>query len=235
MSITHIYIITPQWVSTVVHVLYKSKMQNCVENGCFHFGLRYHLFSKWDSEIAITHNCKYRKYRKCTDMFYACLMVLLISMQIYIAAVSKMSSVLIHGFRGAMSKLVPSTASVRATSATTVTLLIANGLILTSWHQGIFSLGRHRLSVIGVPIINMRRSSDCLRFIVGIDISVKWYLKTWCPLLLLWFDLQLSKYSSAFKCHNKRYEYCISVCVSNNIQEITRNGQILVKIWWKCC
>ena len=39
--------------------------------------------------------------------------------------------------------------------------------------QGLYSLRRRRLISIGIPIINMRRSSDRLRFIMGIPIPVR--------------------------------------------------------------
>ena len=51
----------------------------------------------------------------------------------------------------------------------------------TVWHwlplwwsvQGLYSLRRCRLISIGIPIINLRRSSDRLRFIMGIPIPVR--------------------------------------------------------------
>ena len=39
--------------------------------------------------------------------------------------------------------------------------------------QGLYSLWRRRLISIGIPIINLRRSSDRLRFIMGIPIPVR--------------------------------------------------------------
>ena len=39
--------------------------------------------------------------------------------------------------------------------------------------QGIYSLRRHRLTGIGIPIINLRWSSDNLRFIIEIPIPVR--------------------------------------------------------------
>ena len=39
--------------------------------------------------------------------------------------------------------------------------------------QGLYSLRRHRLISIGIPIINLKRSSDRLRFIMGIPIPVR--------------------------------------------------------------
>ena len=39
--------------------------------------------------------------------------------------------------------------------------------------QGLYSLRRHRLIGIGIHIINLRRSSDRLRFIIGIHIPVR--------------------------------------------------------------
>ena len=39
--------------------------------------------------------------------------------------------------------------------------------------QGLYSLRRRRLISIGIPIINLRRSSDRLRFIMGIHIPVR--------------------------------------------------------------
>ena len=39
--------------------------------------------------------------------------------------------------------------------------------------QGLYSLSRRRLINIGVPVINLRRSSDRLRFIMGIPIPVR--------------------------------------------------------------
>ena len=38
---------------------------------------------------------------------------------------------------------------------------------------GLYSLRKHRLISIGIPIINLRRSSDRLRFIMGIPIPVR--------------------------------------------------------------
>ena len=46
-------------------------------------------------------------------------------------------------------------------------------ILLGSKHQGLYSLWRRRLISIGIPIINLRRSSDRLRFIVGIPIPVR--------------------------------------------------------------
>ena len=46
----------------------------------------------------------------------------------------------------------------------------------SSWPRiqlGLYLLRRHRLISIGIPIINLRRSSDCLRFIMGISIPVR--------------------------------------------------------------
>ena len=40
-------------------------------------------------------------------------------------------------------------------------------------HKGLHALRRHRLIGIGIPIINLRRSPDRLRFIMGISISVR--------------------------------------------------------------
>ena len=39
--------------------------------------------------------------------------------------------------------------------------------------QGLYSLRRCRLISIGIPIINMRRSSDHLRFVMGIPIHIR--------------------------------------------------------------
>ena len=39
--------------------------------------------------------------------------------------------------------------------------------------QGLYSLRRHRHISIGIPIINLRRSSDRLRFIMGIPIPIR--------------------------------------------------------------
>ena len=47
---------------------------------------------------------------------------------------------------------------------------LINGLL------GLYSLRRRRLISIGIPIINLRRSSDHLKFIVGIPIPVRWHL-----------------------------------------------------------
>ena len=58
------------------------------------------------------------------------------------------------------------------------------GLDFTKWitdivadapckHQGLYSLRRHRLTGIGIPMINLRRSDDRLRFIMGIPIPVR--------------------------------------------------------------
>ena len=43
----------------------------------------------------------------------------------------------------------------------------------TTYNQGLYSLRRRRLISIGIPIINLRRSSDRLRFIMGIPIPVR--------------------------------------------------------------
>ena len=40
-------------------------------------------------------------------------------------------------------------------------------------YLGLYSLRRRRLISIGIPIINLRRSSDRLRFIMGIPIPVR--------------------------------------------------------------
>ena len=40
------------------------------------------------------------------------------------------------------------------------------------WHQGLYSLRRILISI-GIPIINLRRSSDRLRFIMGIPTPVR--------------------------------------------------------------
>ena len=43
--------------------------------------------------------------------------------------------------------------------------------VVCPWlHQGLYSLRRRRLTGIGIPIINLRRSDDRLRFIMGIPI-----------------------------------------------------------------
>ena len=42
--------------------------------------------------------------------------------------------------------------------------------------QGLYSLRRRRLISIGILIINLRRSSDRLRFILGIPIAVRRHL-----------------------------------------------------------
>ena len=39
--------------------------------------------------------------------------------------------------------------------------------------QGLCSPRRHRVIGIGIPILNLRRSSDRLRFIMGVPIPVK--------------------------------------------------------------
>ena len=44
---------------------------------------------------------------------------------------------------------------------------------LHHWHQGRYSLRIHRLVGIGIPIINLRRLSDRLRFIMRIAIPVR--------------------------------------------------------------
>ena len=46
------------------------------------------------------------------------------------------------------------------------------------WIQGLYSLRRRRLTGIGVPIINIRRSDDRLRFIMGIPIPTS--NGSWC-------------------------------------------------------
>ena len=42
--------------------------------------------------------------------------------------------------------------------------------------QGLYSLRRRRLTGIGIPMINLRRSDDRLRFIMGIPILIRWRL-----------------------------------------------------------
>ena len=42
--------------------------------------------------------------------------------------------------------------------------------------QGLYSIIRCRLIGIGIPIINLRRLSDRLRFIMGIPIPIRWCL-----------------------------------------------------------
>ena len=56
----------------------------------------------------------------------------------------------------------------------------------TTHHQGLYSLRRRRLIGIGIPIINLRRSSDRLRFIMGIPIPVR------RPILLTWINFNPS-------------------------------------------
>ena len=41
------------------------------------------------------------------------------------------------------------------------------------WLQGLYSLRRRRLTGIGIPIINLKRSDDRLRFIIGIPILIR--------------------------------------------------------------
>ena len=48
-----------------------------------------------------------------------------------------------------------------------------NEVILKLYQLGLYSLRRRPLISIGIPIINLRRSSDRLRFIMGIPIPVK--------------------------------------------------------------
>ena len=45
--------------------------------------------------------------------------------------------------------------------------------MLTYWRLGLYSLRRRRFISIGMPIIDLRRSSDRLRFITGIPIPVR--------------------------------------------------------------
>ena len=44
------------------------------------------------------------------------------------------------------------------------------------WTLGLYSLRRRRLMGIGIPIINLRRSDDRLRFIMGIPILIRQHL-----------------------------------------------------------
>ena len=44
------------------------------------------------------------------------------------------------------------------------------------WYQGLYSLRRRRLMGIGIPMINLRRSDDRLRFIMGIPILIRRHL-----------------------------------------------------------
>ena len=46
-------------------------------------------------------------------------------------------------------------------------------LVRSSGDLGLYSLRRRRLISIGIPIVNLRRSSDRLRFIMGIPIPVR--------------------------------------------------------------
>ena len=175
---TPIFVITSQWVSIVMNVQCRSLLQIYAEYTCFYFcPERILSVFKLPGDTTITHSCKQQKNRKWPNMFCVYISVLLISVQIYIAAVTKTSSMLTHCFWGAMSKLVPSIASVRASSATTTTFLIAKGPILTL-RQTPSYWGSH---------VKLKLLSDSPRFIMGIPISVRRCLKTWCPLLLLWF------------------------------------------------
>ena len=132
-SMTPIFVINSQWVSIVMNVQCRSLLQIYAEYTCFYFCPEKILsVFKLPGDTTITHSCKQQKYRKWPNMFCVYISVLLISVQIYIAAVTKTSSMLTHCFWGAMSKLVPSIASVRASSATTTTFLIAKGPNLMS-------------------------------------------------------------------------------------------------------
>ena len=46
-------------------------------------------------------------------------------------------------------------------------------IILMHIPQGLYSLRKHRLVDIGIPITNLRRSSDRLRFVMGIPIPTR--------------------------------------------------------------
>ena len=50
---------------------------------------------------------------------------------------------------------------------------------------GLYSLRRHRLIVIGIPIMHLGRSSGRLRFIMGIPIPVIWSLVLWIEALTI--------------------------------------------------
>ena len=50
-------------------------------------------------------------------------------------------------------------------------LCVINGSTATL--LGLYSLRRHCLIGIGIPIINLRQLSDCLRFIMGIPVSIR--------------------------------------------------------------
>ena len=72
-------------------------------------------------------------------------------------------------------------------------------LNLSSWLLGLYSLRRRRLIGIGIPIINLWRSSDRLRFIMGIPISVR------RPLFSEYRPLFVS--TSDESCHNLNKEF----------------------------
>ena len=51
---------------------------------------------------------------------------------------------------------------------------LSNGIFtIENIYQGLYSLRRRRLTGIGIPIINLRRSDDRLRFIMGIPILIR--------------------------------------------------------------
>ena len=51
---------------------------------------------------------------------------------------------------------------------------VSHGLSLL-WVHGLYSLRRHCLIGIRISIINLRRSSDRLRFIMGIPLPIRWW------------------------------------------------------------
>ena len=69
--------------------------------------------------------------------------------------------------------------------------------IIDTWYQyhslqGLYILRRHHLIGIGIPIINLRWSSDHLRFIIGIPIPVKWHLLVTGVQMFSWMYLVYS-------------------------------------------
>ena len=52
---------------------------------------------------------------------------------------------------------------------------------LSVLHQGLYSLNGRRLTGIRIPIINLRESDGHLRFIMGIDIPIRWCLSEQRP------------------------------------------------------
>ena len=87
---------------------------------------------------------------------------------------------------------------------------------LRHWGLGLYSLRRRHLISIGIPIINLRRSSDRLRFIIGIPILVRCLLSEKRPYtkLLPFCRRHFQMHFIEWKCMNFTYWDFTKVCSS---------------------